>query len=328
MGTPDRVRGPGLGDRGLEGDLDAVAVQPLDDLPSAADALFLGAIAGGGDRVEVDPVAEHVQIVRVPVDARHLDRRHALDSRLVAASIASGTPATASWSVSDITVTPASAAASPRPTARAARPIRSSAPEGQSSVRAANCRRDRAPDEPEMRISAKADYAVRAALELAASPDKEPIKGEQLSEAQEIPLQFLEHILLELKHARLVRARRGARGGYWLARPAGGDHPRRRDPGGRGAAGQHPGLGARGDQLPGAAPSTCATSGSRSAPTCGTCWSSVTLADLAAASCREPVARADRRPGRLASPLARPELQSRTGAAASGAGATLFARPS
>ena len=34
MGTPDRVRGPGLGDRGLEGDLDAVAVQPLDDLPS------------------------------------------------------------------------------------------------------------------------------------------------------------------------------------------------------------------------------------------------------------------------------------------------------
>jgi Rrf2 family protein len=70
-----------------------------------------------------------------------------------------------------------------------------------------------------MRISAKADYAVRAALELAAS-DGEPVKGEHLSEAQEIPLQFLEHILLELKHARLVRAKRGARGGYWLARPA------------------------------------------------------------------------------------------------------------
>ena len=69
-----------------------------------------------------------------------------------------------------------------------------------------------------MRISAKADYAVRAALELAAAPDEQPVKGEQLSEAQDIPLQFLEHILLELKHARLVRARRGARGGYWLAR--------------------------------------------------------------------------------------------------------------
>jgi Rrf2 family protein len=69
-----------------------------------------------------------------------------------------------------------------------------------------------------MRISAKADYAVRAALELAAAPEGEPVKGEQLAEAQGIPLQFLEHILLELKHARLVRAKRGARGGYWLAR--------------------------------------------------------------------------------------------------------------
>ena len=68
-----------------------------------------------------------------------------------------------------------------------------------------------------MRISAKADYAVRAAVEMAAAGD-EPVKGERLAEAQQIPLQFLEHILLELKHARLVRARRGARGGYWLAR--------------------------------------------------------------------------------------------------------------
>ena len=69
-----------------------------------------------------------------------------------------------------------------------------------------------------MRISAKADYAVRAAVEMAAAGDQ-PVKGEKLADAQGIPLQFLEHILLELKHARLVRARRGARGGYWLARP-------------------------------------------------------------------------------------------------------------
>jgi Rrf2 family protein len=67
-----------------------------------------------------------------------------------------------------------------------------------------------------MRISAKADYAVRAAVEMAVAGD-EPLKGEKIAEAQQIPLQFLEHILLELKHARLVRARRGARGGYWLA---------------------------------------------------------------------------------------------------------------
>jgi Rrf2 family protein len=70
-----------------------------------------------------------------------------------------------------------------------------------------------------MRVSAKADYAVRAAAELAAA-DEGPVKGERLAEAQEIPLQFLEHILLELKHAGIVRARRGAKGGYWLARPA------------------------------------------------------------------------------------------------------------
>jgi Rrf2 family protein len=70
-----------------------------------------------------------------------------------------------------------------------------------------------------VRVSAKADYAVRAAAELAAS-EEGPIKGERLSEAQDIPLQFLEHILLELKHAGIVRARRGAKGGYWLAKSA------------------------------------------------------------------------------------------------------------
>lgn len=70
-----------------------------------------------------------------------------------------------------------------------------------------------------MRVSAKADYAVRAAAELAAAGDG-PVKGEKLADAQDIPLQFLEHILLDLKHSGIVRARRGARGGYWLARPA------------------------------------------------------------------------------------------------------------
>ncbi len=71
-----------------------------------------------------------------------------------------------------------------------------------------------------MRVSAKADYAVRAAAELAAAEDGTPVKGEEIAQAQEIPLQFLEHILLELKHQGIVRARRGAKGGYWLARPA------------------------------------------------------------------------------------------------------------
>ena len=69
-----------------------------------------------------------------------------------------------------------------------------------------------------MRVSAKTDYAVRAAAELAASPEG-PVKGERLADSQDIPLQFLEHILLDLKHAGIVRARRGAKGGYWLAKP-------------------------------------------------------------------------------------------------------------
>jgi Rrf2 family protein len=70
-----------------------------------------------------------------------------------------------------------------------------------------------------MRISAKVDYAVRASLELAAAGG-EPVKGEVIAEAQEIPLKFLENILGELKHTGIVASRRGAQGGYWLAKPA------------------------------------------------------------------------------------------------------------
>jgi Rrf2 family protein len=70
-----------------------------------------------------------------------------------------------------------------------------------------------------VRITAKADYAVRATLELAGRADGEPVKGENLAEAQGIPLQFLEHILLDLKHHELVKAKRGMHGGYWLGRP-------------------------------------------------------------------------------------------------------------
>jgi len=69
-----------------------------------------------------------------------------------------------------------------------------------------------------MRVSAKADYAVRAAIELAVAGDG-PVKGERIATAQSIPLKFLENILIELKHAGLVRSQRGAEGGYWLARP-------------------------------------------------------------------------------------------------------------
>jgi Rrf2 family protein len=68
-----------------------------------------------------------------------------------------------------------------------------------------------------VRISAKADYAVRAAIELAARGEG-PTKGDALSRAQDIPAKFLENILIDLRHAGLVRSQRGADGGYWLAR--------------------------------------------------------------------------------------------------------------
>ena len=70
-----------------------------------------------------------------------------------------------------------------------------------------------------MRVTAKVDYAVRALLELAVAGEG-PIKGERIAQTQEIPLKFLENILIDLRHANIVRAQRGAEGGYWLARPA------------------------------------------------------------------------------------------------------------
>jgi Rrf2 family protein len=69
-----------------------------------------------------------------------------------------------------------------------------------------------------MRVSAKVDYALRASLELAAAGEG-PMKGERIAQAQDIPLKFLENILLELRHAGLVQSQRGADGGYWLASP-------------------------------------------------------------------------------------------------------------
>jgi Rrf2 family protein len=70
-----------------------------------------------------------------------------------------------------------------------------------------------------MRTTAKADYAVRAAVELAGSGDG-LVTAEHLAEAQQIPVNFLENILLDLRRAGIVESRRGAAGGYLLAKPA------------------------------------------------------------------------------------------------------------
>jgi Rrf2 family protein len=70
-----------------------------------------------------------------------------------------------------------------------------------------------------MRITAKADYAVRAAVELAAAGEG-PVKGDAIATAQDIPVRFLENILAEMRHAGLELSQRGADGGYRLAKPA------------------------------------------------------------------------------------------------------------
>jgi Rrf2 family protein len=69
-----------------------------------------------------------------------------------------------------------------------------------------------------VRTTAKADYAVRAAVELAAVGGL--VNAEQIAEAQHIPVNFLENILRDLRRAGIVESRRGQAGGYALARPA------------------------------------------------------------------------------------------------------------
>jgi Rrf2 family protein len=69
-------------------------------------------------------------------------------------------------------------------------------------------------------ISAKADYAMRALLTLAAQEDGASITADRLAKAQGLPVKFLENILVDLRRAGLVSSQRGAEGGYRLARPA------------------------------------------------------------------------------------------------------------
>ena len=71
-----------------------------------------------------------------------------------------------------------------------------------------------------MRISAKVDYAVRAAIELAVADDDHLTKADAIARAQDIPPKFLENILGDLRQGGIVRSQRGAEGGYKLARPA------------------------------------------------------------------------------------------------------------
>jgi Rrf2 family protein len=70
-----------------------------------------------------------------------------------------------------------------------------------------------------MQISAKADYAVRALVELAADSDR-PLTCEAIASAQDIPFRFLKSVFRDLRRAGLVRSQRGCEGGYWIGRDA------------------------------------------------------------------------------------------------------------
>lgn len=70
-----------------------------------------------------------------------------------------------------------------------------------------------------MRVTARSDYALRAVAELAAARGR-LMKREDIATRQDIPIEFLESVLLSLKHDGIVQSQRGAHGGFRLARPA------------------------------------------------------------------------------------------------------------
>ncbi len=70
-----------------------------------------------------------------------------------------------------------------------------------------------------MRVSAKSDYALRALIELAARADSGAVSAEELGRAQEIPHNFLQAILADLRRAGIVISQRGQSGGWRMARP-------------------------------------------------------------------------------------------------------------
>lgn len=69
-------------------------------------------------------------------------------------------------------------------------------------------------------LSNRGKYATRALLELALQEAHGPVSIQDIATRQNIPLKFLEQILLTLKHAGFVESRKGPGGGYFLARPA------------------------------------------------------------------------------------------------------------
>ena len=71
-----------------------------------------------------------------------------------------------------------------------------------------------------MMFSTKAEYGVRIMAHLAAHNGESPVSLSAIADAEGLPLAYLEHLVQRLRRAELVESRRGAHGGYTLARPA------------------------------------------------------------------------------------------------------------
>ena len=189
----------------------AGAIAQVDDATDGAPAYYMincahpthfeDAVAGGG------PWVERIRGLRTNASTKshaELDEAEELDE---------GDP-------DDLARAPRRAEGAAARRERARRLLRHRSPARRRDLRRLARRRTRAHVEnPDMRVSAKVDYALRAVTELAASPPGY-VKAERLATAQEIPLKFLENILLELRRAEIVASQRGAEGGYRLAKPA------------------------------------------------------------------------------------------------------------
>lgn len=69
-----------------------------------------------------------------------------------------------------------------------------------------------------MRLSTKAQYAVRALVDLSLHSGGKPVALREISRREEIPLNYLEQLFLRLKNGHIIESVRGPRGGYILAR--------------------------------------------------------------------------------------------------------------
>ena len=71
-----------------------------------------------------------------------------------------------------------------------------------------------------MMFSTRAEYGVRVMVDLARRGGVDPVPLGEIADGEGLPLAYLEHLVARLRRAGLIESRRGARGGYLLARPA------------------------------------------------------------------------------------------------------------